>query len=106
MSRMTPLIHVLAASAAAWAVSAAVQADAGVSRGALLAAMCNTCHGTDGSGSKSIPALNELDADELVETMKAFQAEEEDATIMNRHATGYSDEELQAIAEHYAKMAK
>jgi sulfide dehydrogenase cytochrome subunit len=84
----------------------AANADGGVSRGALLASMCNTCHGADGSGSKSIPALNELDADELVETMKAFQAGEEDATIMDRHAGGYSDEEIKAIADHFAQMAK
>ncbi|MDH3279985.1 MAG: c-type cytochrome [Gammaproteobacteria bacterium] len=106
MPRITPLIHVIAAGAAAWAVSAAVHADGAVSRGALLAAMCDTCHGPGGSGSKSIPALNDLDADEIVETMKAFQEGEEDATIMDRHAKGYSEEELKAMAAHYAKSAK
>jgi sulfide dehydrogenase cytochrome subunit len=90
--------------AAASGLTFAVQADEGVTRGALLAAMCNTCHGMDGGGSKSIPALNDLESDELVETMQAFQSGEEDSTIMERHATGYSEEELKALADYYASM--
>ena len=76
----------------------------GVGEGALIASMCNTCHGTDGSGSKSIPALNDLDAGEIEETMQAFQSGEEDSTIMNRHATGYNEAQLQAVADYYANM--
>ena len=102
MARMKPLIYLIAAGATALAAATAAQAE-GVSRGALLAAMCNTCHGPDGGGSKSIAALNDLDADELVETMQAFQSGEEESTIMDRHATGYSEEELKALAAHYAE---
>ncbi len=90
--------------AAASCLTFATQADEGVSRGALLAAMCNTCHGVDGGGSKSIPALNDLESDELIETMQAFQSGDEDATIMDRHATGYSEEELKALADYYATI--
>ncbi|MDH3693961.1 MAG: c-type cytochrome [Gammaproteobacteria bacterium] len=82
----------------------AAQADEGVSNGALLASMCNTCHGVDGGGSKSIPALNDLESDELVETMQAFQTGDEDSTIMDRHATGYSEEQLKALADYYTSM--
>ena len=79
------------------------QADE-VPRGELLGAMCNTCHGTDGKGSKSIPALAGLDADELFETMKAFQSGEDASTIMDRHAKGYTDEELKQLAEYFARQ--
>jgi len=90
--------------AAASCLTFAAQAAEGVSSGALLASMCNTCHGVDGGGSKSIPALNDLESDELVETMLAFQTGEEDSTIMNRHATGYSEEQLKALADYYTSM--
>ena len=73
-----------------------------VPRGALLGAMCSTCHGTDGKGSKSIPSLAGLEAEELFETMKAYQSGEEEGTIMDRHAKGYTDEELQLMAEYFA----
>lgn len=75
-----------------------------VSRGSLIAAMCSTCHGTDGKGSKSIPALTDIEADELFETMKAFQSGEEEGTIMDRHANGYTDEELKQVAEYFASQ--
>ena len=75
-----------------------------VPRGALLAANCSACHGTDGKGSKSIPPLAGLDAEELVETMKAFQSGEEDGTIMDRHAKGYTEEELEQMAAYFASQ--
>ena len=80
-----------------------VQAE-GVSRGALLASMCDTCHGTNGEGSDPIPAIAGKDADTIVSLLKSFAAGEADITIMDRHAKGYTDEELQAIAEHYAGL--
>ena len=106
MARITPLIYLIAAGATALAASAAVHGEGGVSRGALLASMCNTCHGPDGSGAKSAAALNDLDAEELVETMQAFQSGEEESTIMGRHATGYSEDEIKALAAHYAGSQK
>ncbi len=91
-------------SACAMPPAEQVEADAGVSRGALLASMCSTCHGTDGTGSKSIPQLAGIEADDLFETMKAFASGEEEATIMGRHAAGYTDDELKAIADYFANL--
>lgn len=81
-----------------------VEADEGVSRGALLASMCSTCHGTDGAGSKSIPQLAGIEADDLFDTMKALASGEEESTIMGRHASGYTDEELKAMADYFASI--
>ncbi len=87
----------LLSGALLWAGDAHAQA---VSRGQLLAAMCETCHGTDGHGSKPIKPINEMDVDEFLETMKAFASKEEPSTMMYRHAPGYTDEELEAMAEY------
>jgi sulfide dehydrogenase cytochrome subunit len=76
----------------------------GVERGALLASMCNACHGTDGQGSSTMPKLAGKEVEEIVDLLKAFASGEEPSTIMDRHASGYTDEEIRAIAEHYANL--
>ena len=71
-----------------------------IDRGALLSAMCETCHGTDGHGAKPIKSIHAQDVEDLVETMKLFATKEEGSTIMYRHAQGYTDEELEAMAKY------
>lgn len=79
-------------------------ADEVVSRGQLLASMCVTCHGPEGTGAKPNPSINGEDVADFVELMKAFASGEEPTSIMDRHAAGYTDEELQAIAEYFSEM--
>ena len=75
-----------------------------VSRGVLLASMCDTCHGTGGKGAGSMEDITGVEVADMIELMKAFASGEEESTMMGRHAQGYTDEELQAIAEHYANL--
>lgn len=77
-----------------------------VTRGEMLANSCAACHGTDGSGSKRIPRINDLGVSDTIELMKSFKEGGGGGTVMNRHATGYTDEEIRLIAEHFAKIAK
>ena len=76
----------------------------GVSRGELLASMCNTCHGTDGKGAKPNPSINGEEVADFVDLMSAFASGEEPATIMGRHASGYSEADLKALAEYFNKQ--
>ncbi len=71
-----------------------------LNRGALLSAQCETCHGTDGTGAAPMPSINGMDVADMVDVMKAFASKEEKSTMMYRHAQGYSDEELKAVAEY------
>jgi len=73
-----------------------------VEQGELLASMCVTCHGPDGRGSKKIPKLKGLEMSDIVESMKGFKTGEESSTIMDRHAKGYTDKEIQLMAEYFA----
>ena len=93
-----------ASAALALSLSALTAQAEGVSRGALLAAMCDTCHGTNGEGADPNPDIAGMDAADMVELMKAFAEGEEESTIMDRHAQGYTDEELQAMADYYAEL--
>ena len=71
-----------------------------VSRGALLAAQCEACHGVDGKGATPTPAINGMAVADMVDVMKAFASKAEASTIMYRHAAGYSEADLKAMAEH------
>jgi sulfide dehydrogenase cytochrome subunit len=73
----------------------------GIDRGELIASMCITCHGPDGQGSKRIPALDNHTVQELTEYMIGFKEGTESATIMDRHARSYSDEEIHLIAKYF-----
>ena len=68
-----------------------------------LAANCATCHGTNGNSAGGIPpSLAGRDRNEIVQTMKAFQAGKRPATIMHQHAKGYTDRDLELIAGYFA----
>lgn len=90
--------------AVCWLVLPASNAE--VSRGAMLANSCAGCHGTDGRGSKRIPRINDLGVADTIELMKSFKEGGGGGTIMNRHASGYSDEDIRLIAEHFLKINK
>ena len=75
-------------------------ASAEVTHGAVLASTCFSCHGTDGNSPGNMPHISGLSADRMVQIMRDFSDERRPATVMNRHAKGYSDEEMQLIAEY------
>ena len=94
-----------AAMAVATIPFAALAADApAIPAGRLLASNCFQCHGTDGKGpgfdrlaGKSEQALYE----ELVEMRGGG---EDRGGLMARHAMGYSDAQLRAIARYLSRV--
>jgi len=83
---------------AALGLPVATQADA--SRPAVLASTCFACHGTDGKSPGSIPSIYGYPAEVMRSHLKAFRAGTRAATVMDRHATGYTDEEIDMIATY------
>jgi len=73
-------------------------------RAQALAFNCFTCHGPDGGGPGAMKSLAELSAREIREKLKAFARDENDPTIMNRIARGYTAEEIDLIAEYIASL--
>jgi cytochrome c553 len=68
-----------------------------------LAATCANCHGPEGrSVAKEVAPLAGLPKDFLVSTMKAFQDGRRPATVMHQIAKGYTDPQLELIAEYFA----
>ncbi len=73
-----------------------------ISRGALLSNSCAGCHGTDGRSPGAIPSINGKSALFIAGSMREFRSGKRPSTVMGRHAKGYSDEEIQLIAEFFA----
>lgn len=65
---------------------------------------CLGCHGPGGAGAAAAPAIAGRDAAELRGLMSAFRANERPSTIMNRIVRGYTDEELAAVADYFARL--
>ena len=78
-----------------------VQADE-ISRATLLSVSCSGCHGTDGKSPGSIPTIGGKSSDFIATALRQFSTGERAGTVMGRHATGYTDEEIQLIADYFA----
>ena len=75
--------------------------------GKTMADTCAGCHGTDGVPAVSyIPALAGLSVDEFTAAMNAYRDGTRRATIMNRVAPAFSDEEIAEMAAYFASLPK
>jgi sulfide dehydrogenase cytochrome subunit len=73
-----------------------------ISRATMLSVSCAGCHGTDGKSPGSIPSIGGKSSDFIATALRQFSTGEWPSTVMGRHATGYTDEEIQLIADYFA----
>lgn len=81
----------------------AQQRVAAISDTELAAQTCNVCHGHTAYVSPTMPPIRGQNPATLYATLIELKTDERPATIMNRIAKGYSDEQLRAIAEYLSK---
>ena len=67
-----------------------------------LAATCTHCHGTDGRSANI--ALAGVAKGEIVQKMKEFKAGSRQATLMHQLAKGYTEQQVEMIAEYFSKQ--
>ena len=93
-----------------WALAAAIGcasiAAAGVAPAEQPAgaASCSGCHPTSARVTSPVPRLAGLDQARIVRAMEEFRSGKRAATIMDRIAKGFTDDEIQAIAAWYASQ--
>jgi sulfide dehydrogenase cytochrome subunit len=68
---------------------------------AVLANSCAACHGPEGRSPGSIPTIAGKDAAYIRNSLRAFRDGELKATVMDRIARGYTDQEIDLIADFY-----
>jgi cytochrome c553 len=94
------IIPLLAASVlAAGAALAAEDRQAQV-----WAASCAACHGTNGKSNSAIPSIAGQDKQALLAKLKAYKSDQLSATVMHQHAKGYSDAELERLADFFSRQ--
>lgn len=69
-----------------------------------LALSCAACHGTDGKSPGAIPTLDGRSVKEMKEALTGFKNGTRQATVMNRMAKAYTDQEIDALAEYFSKI--
>jgi len=71
-----------------------------------LAASCAACHGTNGNSVGGTPVLAGLDKVLFVKQMKDFKTGARTATVMHQHAKGYTDEEIDKLADFFSTQKR
>lgn len=88
----------------AQAASAQSAPDVQQLRTRSLAASCAQCHGTDGRAADgaAVPGLAGMPASDLVQRMNAFKSGERAGTVMPQLAKGFSDAQIERLANYFA----
>lgn len=67
-----------------------------------IARNCVVCHGPKEAGQVEIPKIANYPARKMVEMLTGFREGQKEATIMNRISKAFTDEQIQALAAHFA----
>jgi len=70
----------------------------------LLASSCAACHGTRGHSVGGLPSLAGMDRLYFIEQMTQFTNGERPSKVMKQLASGYSEDEIELLAEFFAKQ--
>lgn len=74
--------------------------------GRNLAAICANCHNPDPRDNSAIEPLTGMSKAKIVKKMHAFRNDEKVATLMNQLAKGFSDEQIDLIADYLSSQGK
>jgi len=73
-----------------------------------LAANCAACHGTNGKPApgSTLAGLAGKPRNELLTSLTQFKEGKKPATLMHQLGKGYTDAELEALADYFSKMGR
>lgn len=95
------LVMAAALSAPVWA------AEAPLATGEMLAGNCAGCHGTQGrQQDMSIMPLVNISKQRFVQTMMDYRSGKRPSTLMGHIAKGYSEAEIELIAEYFVQLGE
>lgn len=100
------MINLLLRTALAGALLCSIAgAHGGVSAAQSLAATCANCHGTNGRlpTPEAVPPLAGRSAEWIRQQLAAFRNYARPSTVMQQIVRGYSDEEIELIADCLAR---
>ncbi len=73
----------------------------------VLAGTCANCHAGNSKQSAVVPVIAGRPASVLKSKLLTFKrGEDAQATVMSRHAAGYTDDELAALADYFSRLGR
>jgi cytochrome c553 len=103
LKRGVPIAALVVLAAAAPPVAAQSTEE----RAKSWAASCAACHGFEGRSVSEVPALAGKSKADLYKALLEFKSgANKTATVMHQHAKGYSDAQLEAVADFYSKQKR
>lgn len=102
----THSLNAVAAIAAAAAAASPVLANEKLTPASLLAASCATCHNTQGRSVQGTPVIAGMVREQFITAFKEFQSGARTATVMHRHAKGYTEQEIALLADYFAAQKR
>ena len=75
-----------------------------ITQGEMLSFSCAGCHGPDGKSPGAIPSIHGKSAVFIKSSLLEFRSDNRASTVMGRHAKGYSDSEIELIAEYFSSL--
>jgi cytochrome subunit of sulfide dehydrogenase len=72
--------------------------------GSILALSCAACHGPNGKSPGAIPSIAGKPRAVIETQLGDFKSGKVVATVMNRLAKGYTDDEIKALAAYFAEQ--
>jgi len=68
------------------------------------ASSCSGCHANNANVDTTVPRLIGRNPNDIVTAMEAFKSGQRPATVMDRIAKGFTDDEIKALAAWYAEQ--
>ena len=76
-----------------------------IATGKMIGDTCASCHGTRGkSFDEYMPSLAGIDRQQLIKAMHDYRSDRRVSVVMNRIAKGYSDAEIEAVADYFSRI--
>lgn len=101
MMKRIPTTKLLLVVAAAYML-AVTDARAQNASAVVLANTCYSCHGTDGRSAGAMPSIAGKSPNYIVRLLKEFRDGKRKATVMTRISKGFSDVEIESLAEYFS----
>ena len=75
-------------------------------RGEMLSLSCTSCHGIDGKSEAITPYIAGMGKASMYQILLDYKHGKRTETMMQKHAKGFSDEELEQIAYYFSNIKR
>lgn len=99
IKKITVVLSLGLIAVSAWAGSETLQLRS-------MAASCAGCHGTGGVAQPGMESLASRPKDSLLQKLLDFKSGAAPATIMHQLSKGYSDAQLEQLADYFSALKK